>query len=112
DPAMKDGLHLIVDHRLVSRPEDSATPYSQLRRIHPHLLDADGGIEYLVRVANVARNAVDTEPAEFTLKVEVEGFYGEDVSSGSLPGAIPPGFAITGPAPAVRIVGTSTDVRV
>src|SRR5690554_1765936 len=98
-PAMKDGLHLIVDHRLVSRPEDSATPYSQLRRIHPHLLDADGGIEYLVRVANVARNAVDTEPAEFTLKVEVEGFYGEDVSSGSLPGAIPPGFAITGPDP-------------
>ncbi|NGR07443.1 hypothetical protein G5B41_07700 [bacterium SGD-2] len=99
DPAMKDALHLIVDQTLVSRPEDSATPYSQLRRIHPHLLDADGGIEYLVRVANVARNAVDTEPAEFTLKVEVEGFYGEDISSGLLPGAIPPGFAITGPDP-------------
>lgn len=76
DPAIKDALHLIIDSRVVTRPLDPSVPYSQLRRVHPHLLDEEGGIDYLVRVANVARNAVLTNEATFTLKVEVEGFYG------------------------------------
>src|SRR5690606_33632600 len=41
--------------------------------------------------------AADTTSAEFSLKVEIEGFYGEAASTGSYLGAVPPGFAITGP---------------
>ena len=85
DPEIKDALHLIVDDNIVTRPEDPSVPYSQLRRVHPHLLDENGGFEYFVRVANVARKAVLTNVATFTLKVELEGFYGENPATQDIP---------------------------
>ncbi len=77
NPQTKEALHLIIDDKIVAHPVDASVPHSQLRRVHSHLLDENGGIEFFVRVANVARHAIQTTDATFTLKVEVEGFYGE-----------------------------------
>jgi len=97
DPGARDALHLIVDDRVIERPANSDSPYSHTRRVESSGAADDGDIEFFVRVANVARDAASTTSAQFTLKVEVEGFYGELPAQGSYLGAVPPGFQISGP---------------
>src|SRR3546814_7183333 len=66
---------------------------------------ADGVVEYLVRIANVAEVAAETEEAYFSLQVEVDGFYGKDVPRyeassptaselGAISGELAPGFSV------------------
>ncbi len=99
----RDALHLIVDDDVAGRPAEDATPYTAVERTDLAEPAADGTVEYLVRVANVAEAATDTEPAEFSLRVEVDGFYGSDVDDSPTPGEVggelPPGFAVNGLGP-------------
>lgn len=95
-----DGLHLIVDGKVIDRPINSSVLYSHTLRTDEGLLNAEGEQEYFVRVANVARHAAATRPANFTLRIEAEGFYGEKTSGPSndaITGELAPGFEITGP---------------
>ena len=94
--AARDALHLIVDDDVAGRPVDPTAPFAHVERIDA----ADGEAEFLVRVANVAEAAAETTPTPFTLRIEVEGFYGDEVASGDAGagGELPPGFAIRGPA--------------
>ncbi|WP_139784768.1 hypothetical protein [Roseovarius sp. A-2] len=101
DGTDRDDLHLIVEDTVVKKPSDRSAPYTDVEQIHP----TEGGIaEYLVRVANVAKDATATISAEFSLRMEVEGYYGDDVTGGLSSGDIgaiadelPPGFAVRGP---------------
>src|SRR5690606_7138746 len=102
----RDDLHLIVDERVVNRPVDPTAPYADVQRTNLATPAADGAVEYLVRVANVAETASETVDAQFSLRVEVDGFYGNDVSSeltaddiGRVAGELPPGFNVRGPYP-------------
>lgn len=101
DGTDRDGLHLIVGDDVVGRPVDPTAPYAAVERIDGAPPTADGTVDYLVRVANVAEAAEETADAEFSLRVEVEGFYGSDVSGEpsaiDVGGALPPGFAVRGP---------------
>ena len=106
DGTDRDQLHLIVDERVVARPVDPTAPYADVQRTHLATPAADGTVDYLVRVANVAEAAADTTDAEFSLRVEVDGFYGSDVSGGleegdigRIAGDLPPGFDVRGPKP-------------
>src|SRR5690606_15870675 len=76
DPASLEGLHLIVDDQVINRPAGPSIPYSHTRRTDEGVPNSQGQLEYFVRIANVARVAASTLPAEFTLRVEVESFYG------------------------------------
>lgn len=103
DGTDRDDLHLIVGDDVVGRPADPTAPYADVKRIDGAPPTADGSVEYLVRVANVAEAAEETADAEFSLRVEVEGFYGSDVagepSTAGVAGALPPGFTVRGPGP-------------
>lgn len=95
-----DGLHLIVDGKVIDRPINSSVLYSHTLRADQGPRNAQGQLEYFVRVANVAQDAAATRPANFTLRVEVEGFYGEKTAGPShdaITGELAPGFEITGP---------------
>ncbi|MGY1424469.1 hypothetical protein [Lysobacter sp. A289] len=92
----RDALHLIVDERVVNRPVDPTSLYADVQRTDLTTPAADGAIEYLVRVANVAEMASETADAQFSLRVEVDGFYGNDLASA---GELPPGFNVRGPYP-------------
>ena len=105
EPSTLEGLHLIIDNRVIAHPADPTAPYSHTRRTDEDLL-LRGDLEYFVRVANVAPNAIDTHAADFVLRVEVEGFYGESplplhneagVSNAAIAAELPPGFEFTGP---------------
>lgn len=95
----RDDLHLIVGDDVAGRPAEASTPYTAVRRTDAVEPADDGAIEFLVRVANVAPEATDTEDAEFTLRVEVDGFYGSDAdaTAAQVGGELPPGFAVNGP---------------
>src|SRR5690606_19152443 len=69
DGTDRDDLHLIVDERVVHRPVDPTAPYADVQQT-----STDGAVEYLVRVANVAPMASSTADAEFSLRVEIDGF--------------------------------------
>lgn len=106
DGTDRDDLHLIVDEKVVPRPVDPTAPYADVQRTDLATPAASGAVEYLVRVANVAADAAETSDAGFSLRVEVDGFYGNDVSGGlaagdtdAISGELPPGFAMRGPAP-------------
>lgn len=94
-----DNLHLIVDKRVIVRPDSPGVPYSHTRQLSMDTPNSDGEFEYFVRIANVAKNALDTRLADYTLRVEVQGFYGEvnEPSNDDIAGQFPPGFQITGP---------------
>lgn len=77
DQVSLNGLHLIVDSKVIDRPHDPLVPYSHTRRTDQDTPNNQGELEYFVRVANVAPDAVATKPPEFVLRAEVEGFYGE-----------------------------------
>ncbi|MGY1424468.1 hypothetical protein [Lysobacter sp. A289] len=102
----RDDLHLIVDEHVVPRPVDPTAPYADVQRIYSATPAVDGAVEYLVRVANVAEEATETADAGFSLRVEVDGFYGNDVSTeltagdiDAVSGELPPGFSVRGPGP-------------
>ncbi|MCH7639381.1 MAG: hypothetical protein IH855_07965, partial [Bacteroidetes bacterium] len=99
----RDDLHLIVDQDVVGRPVDPTAPYAAVERTDFAEPAADGTLEYFVRVANVAEAAEATEEAEFSLRVEVDGFYGDaptgGPAGGEVGGELPPGFAVIGPGP-------------
>jgi len=99
----RDALHLIVEEDVAGRPVDPTAPYAVVDRTDITELGADGTIEYLVRVANIAEAAEATDDAEFSLRIEVEGFYGDaptgGPSSGDVGGELPPGFVVNGPGP-------------
>ncbi|NYT60817.1 hypothetical protein H0A66_00540 [Alcaligenaceae bacterium] len=100
DQGSLDGLHLIVDSKVIDRPVDPDVPYSHTRRTDRDAPNDQGDLEYFVRIANVAQDAAATQPAEFVLRVEVEGFYGEKTSGPSnetIAGELAPGFEISGP---------------
>ncbi|KAA0911477.1 hypothetical protein [Pusillimonas sp. ANT_WB101] len=99
EQSSRDGLHLIVGNEVIARPIDPDSPYSYTRRTDLDAPNEQGEFEYFVRLANVAHDAAATQPAEFTLRVEVEGFYGEKTgpSNQSIAGELPPGFEISGP---------------
>ena len=109
DGTDRDDLHLIVDDAVIGRPAGSTVPYTDVKQINATTAAADGSVEYLVRVANVAKDAAETGNAEFSLRVEVEGFYGNKVSDDSkvsggpsasqISGELPPGFDMRGPGP-------------
>ena len=96
----RDALHLIVGDDVAGRPADDAAPYTAVERTDYAEPGPDGTVEYLVRVANVAEEAAATEAATFSLRVEVDGFYGDaGPTPGEVGGALPPGFAVNGPGP-------------
>ncbi len=106
DGADRDDLHLIVDEKVAPRPVDPTAPYADVQRTNLATPAADGTVEYLVRVGNVAETASETSDAGFSLRVEVDGFYGSDVSDGPsagdidrVAGQLPPGFDVRGPGP-------------
>lgn len=96
-----DSLHLIVDNKVVDRPVKANTPYSHTRYTDKDKPNDEGELEYFVRIANVGHNPAKTTPADFTLRVEVEGFYGEtspiNSSTTASTAPLPPGFDISGP---------------
>ena len=95
----RDDLHLIVDEDVAGRPVDDTAPYVAVERTD-EAAAIDGTVEYLIRVANVATEAEETEDRAFSLRVEVEGFYGEDVtgpSASDIADELPPGFSVRGP---------------
>lgn len=98
----RDALHLIVDSDVIRHPADPTARYSYTLFTDLETPNEEGEFEYLVRVANVAPEAVQTEPAEYLLRAEVEGFYGDGASTDKawidqVAGELPPGFAIRGP---------------
>ena len=99
----RDALHLIVDQDVAGRPVDPTAPYAAVERTDFAEPAADGTFEYFVRVANVAEAAEATEDAEFSLRVEVDGFYGDaptgGPTGGEVGGELPPGFVVNGPGP-------------
>ena len=99
----RDDLHLIVDDALIGRPSGPTVPYAEVQQIDTTTPTVDSVVEYLVRVANVAEDATETDNAEFSLRVEVEGYYGEKLADGPsvdlISGALPPGFDMRGPGP-------------
>ncbi|AEC18721.1 hypothetical protein PT7_0181 [Pusillimonas sp. T7-7] len=100
DDAHREALHLIVDRKVISPPPDPTALYSYTTQSSRRLRNEEGEIELLVRVANVARDAAETKEADFTLRVEVEGFYGEEADKSwvdQAAGELPPGFDIQGP---------------
>lgn len=104
DGTDRDDLHLIVEDTVVKRPEERTAPYTDVEQIDQSMLRGNGTAEYLVRVANVAPEAAETAKAEFSLRMEIEGYYGDDVSGGlsagdigAIAGELPPGFAVRGP---------------
>src|SRR5690606_36572607 len=107
DGTNRDDLHLIVDERVAWRPVDATAPYADVQEIRPAAGAAGRVVEYLVRVANVAAMAGETEHAMYSLRVEVDGFYGSDVASSELAAGdidrvaakLPPGFNVRGPQP-------------
>lgn len=115
----REDLHLIVDRRVVQRPASRDTAYTLEKTVD--VVSADPStVEFLVRVANVARDVNAMHPAGFRLKIEVEGYYGDKQSVApmhqaddfdpetdveAIVGALPPGFAIQGPGPYWRCTG-------
>lgn len=99
DPVSQKGLHLIVNNRVIARPQSRNVSYSHTRRTDQNMTADQDEIEYFVRLANVAPDALLTADADFTLRVEVEGFYGEDTgpSGEAIATDLPPGFDIIGP---------------
>ncbi len=100
DKARRESLHLIVDRTVVSPPADPTVLYSYTTQSKQWPRNENGQIELLVRVANVARDAAKTEETNFTLRVEVDGFYGKEPDSSwadRIGGQLPPGFEIRGP---------------
>ena len=103
----RETLHLIIDDKVVAQDPDPTIPYATVVRTDRAAPSADGAVEYLVRVANVAEVAAETEDAQFALRVEVDGFYGSDdvtselTTSGidAISGELPPGFVVRGPGP-------------
>ncbi|MGO1892605.1 MAG: hypothetical protein ACTH0Y_05420 [Luteimonas sp.] len=106
----RDDLHLIVDDKVIAQHVDPSVPYSTVMSTDRATQSADGVVEYLVRIANVAEAASETEEAHFSLQVEVDGFYGEDVPRyeassptaselGAISGELAPGFYVRGPGP-------------
>lgn len=97
----REDLHLIVGNVLVGRPVSPKTPYTGLVLTKLAQRADDGAVEYLVRVANVAKDVSQMGPAGFSLRVEVDGHYGEGSLSDSeidaITGALPPGFGVGGP---------------
>lgn len=107
-----DALHLIVGDRLYRQHQDNSKldleiPYTVTEHIDPATAADDGSVEYLVRVANVARDASKTVDAKYVLRVEVDGYYGIDVTQEGLStegidaiaGELAPGFSMRGPGP-------------
>ncbi|SEL39584.1 hypothetical protein SAMN05421666_3519 [Roseovarius nanhaiticus] len=101
DGTDRNDLHLIVEDTLIKKPMDPTAPYTDVEQIGP---SGDGVADYLVRVANVAEDAAETENAEFSMRIEVEGYYGNEVTAGmpsgdvgAIAGELPPGFAVRGP---------------
>lgn len=94
----RDDLHLIVDRHLAGKPAHADTTYTWETQIAPEGVD-DGVVEYLVRIANVARDVAAMNPAAYKLKVEVEGYYGGAGAQAAeqVSGALPPGFDVQGP---------------
>lgn len=116
DGSNRDDLHLIVDEDVIGRPVDPTAPYAATRRPDRKPTSTDGAVEYLVRIANVSKDVADLVPVGFTLRVEVDGYYGEEVSDASnvdipagIAGELPPGFSVRGPGPWTCI--GSTDAR-
>lgn len=117
DGTDRDQLHLIVGNKLVRRPLSSDTSYTQedwVRRSAPE----QDTVEFLVRVANVARDAAATKPAAYHLRVEVEGYYGDIAADTTRPfdskqdaaavaAKLPPGFEIRGPDASWTCLGGS-----
>lgn len=84
-----EGLHLIVDRKVIERPVDPSVPYSHTRSTGIDSPNEQGEWEYFVRVANVAKDAATTLPAEFILRAEVEGYYGEGSQGHQAPPPLP-----------------------
>lgn len=66
---LRDQLHLIVDDRIVAHPESEEDPY-EIK------LSVRRDTTFLVRLANVAEDAPETEAAPFRLLFDLGGFYG------------------------------------
>ncbi|MEM6328078.1 MAG: hypothetical protein AAF791_13270, partial [Bacteroidota bacterium] len=75
---IRDQLHLIVGETVAGRPALSETPFTYVEQVF-------SDTTLFVRVANVAEEAAMTERAQFSLQVEVEGYYGAET-----PDAPPP----------------------
>lgn len=94
----RDDLHLIVDREVAGRPAKADTAYTLERRAVGQ--SSGKSVEYLLRIANVARDVTVMQPANYTLKIEVEGYYDEvgKQAAGQVAGELPPGFDIQGPS--------------
>lgn len=82
----RDQLHLIEGDRVIQQPLADEDPYETVVQIRRDTT-------FLIRLSNVAEEAADTEPALYTIRFEVGGFYGETATD--VPEVdIPPGFSV------------------
>lgn len=101
DPqAHREQLHLIEGQRVFGQPSADEDPY---QFEIPILRDTT----VLVRLANVAENAAETEGTQYAIRFELGGFYGAPASDPySAPDVdIPPGFSVMSGPP--ELVGCS-----
>lgn len=108
----REPMHLIVGRKVISPPSDPTALYSYTTTSSNEPRNENGEIELLVRVANVARDAADTPAADFALRVEVEGFYGDPPDTtqvnDQLAVMLPPGFDVQGPGAIWNCTGGAT----
>lgn len=75
----RDDLHLIVNNKVIDRPDKQGTTYSvNIEDIQQKkFLDPKTGYyEFLVRVVNMAKVPSESKRAGYCLRVEVDGYYG------------------------------------
>lgn len=115
DGSDRDNLHLIIDDGLAQRPALPDTPYTR-ETLAPKRGGDPTPTEFLIRVANVGRDAAATPPAAYRLKIELEGYYGDPAAGSTQPfdpehdaaaiaAELPPGFDIRGPDETWRCSG-------
>ncbi|MEM1054511.1 MAG: hypothetical protein AAGI52_03215 [Bacteroidota bacterium] len=93
----RDHLHLIEGSRVIRQPLADEDPYEV---VVPVRRDTT----FLIRLANVARDAAETDVAGYTIRFEVGGFYGNTATD--VPNVdIPPGFSVMSGPP--ELVGCS-----
>lgn len=92
DPDPRDAVHLIEGPGVVGRPALPETPYT-------HVVQIYSDTTLFVRVANVAERPAQTASVPYVLRIESEGYYGDEIDAEGIAAPLPPGFNVRGPGP-------------
>lgn len=88
----RDDLHLIVGTTVAGRPAIPQTPFNYVTQVY-------GDTTLFVRVANMPEQPADTAAVRYELRIESEGYYGDEIDAEAVAAALPPGFVVNGPGP-------------